>query len=68
MKKPLTLLIICTVLFLASCTSKNKTDYNSDTADTSGYKEQPRDETQMKDTIQMQNRDTAQLHPDTIPH
>jgi hypothetical protein len=66
MKKPLLFLAI--IVVFASCTSKNKTDYNMDSADTSANKEQSQDQTRMNDTMPTMNRDTAQQHSDTIQH
>ncbi len=60
--------ILVSFLILSGCTAKNKTDNSTDSADTSGYVEQPQDKTQMNDTIQMQGADTAKLHPDTVQH
>ena len=69
MKKSINIFIISIVLMITtSCNSAKKTDNSTNNADTSGYKEQPSDKTQINDTMQMQSSDTMQLHPDTIPY
>jgi len=62
------LIILSTSFILSACSSKNHVDDVSGTVDTSGYSPQPTDNTGTNDSMQMQNADTAQLHPDTIPH
>jgi uncharacterized protein YdeI (BOF family) len=54
--------IISTVLIIsAGCSSQNKGMDESETTDTSGYQQQPADQTQVNDTLNT-------LAPDTIQH
>jgi hypothetical protein len=65
MQKLLTLAFFIWML-TAGCTSTNKNDTDNSNTDTSGYKEQPQDQTRVNDTLTIQT--DSMNHNDSIPH
>ncbi|MEO5570850.1 MAG: hypothetical protein ABIT08_12055 [Bacteroidia bacterium] len=66
-KKSIYLFIISTLMVItASCTSANKMDENSNTPDTSNYIQQPKDNTNMRDTMNTMPADSIGMKHDSV--